>query len=234
AVSDPFADQGLRDTRNLIQLPNLIQVGEWMHIAAVSGKQGMRLYANGILVGTNVYTGSFASLKPAFWKNYLGRSNWKVEASYGDTDFQGQIDEVRVWKVARSEEQIRENIFKELTGKEPGLVACWNFDDPANPGRDLSPGGHHGKLIGNAKALPASRTGAATATQFTLVLDLDGKDSCVELPPNFINELTEATVEGWIKWRRFGGDSRLFDFGKAWQSMNLNQLQNSGTMRFEL
>jgi hypothetical protein len=53
---------------------------------------------NGLLVGTNTSTSSFATLKSGK-HNYLGKSNW----SHGmDRDFQGQMDEVRVWKVARS------------------------------------------------------------------------------------------------------------------------------------
>src|SRR5262245_65089753 len=35
------------------------------------------------------------------------------------------------------------------------------------------------------------------------VLDLDGKTGYVELPPNSLNDLTEATVEAWVKWRSF-------------------------------
>ncbi|MSU36744.1 MAG: hypothetical protein EXS36_16930 [Pedosphaera sp.] len=36
------------------------------------------------------------------------------------------------------------------------------------------------------------------------VLELDGKDSYVELPPNVFNGLTEATVEAWVKWKSIG------------------------------
>jgi len=47
------------------------------------------------------------------------------------------------------------------------------------------------------------------------VLDLDEKDSYVELPPNIFNDLTEATIEGWMKWDRLGHWLRFFDCGKA-------------------
>src|SRR6185436_17716165 len=46
------------------------------------------------------------------------------------------------------------------------------------------------------------------------VLQLDGKDSYVQLPSDVFNELTEATVEGWVKWVRFGTWTRFFDFGE--------------------
>jgi len=45
------------------------------------------------------------------------------------------------------------------------------------------------------------------------VLELDGTNSFVELPPGIFNELDEATVEGWVKWERFRNMSRFFDFG---------------------
>src|SRR5262249_50330000 len=71
----------------------------------------------------------------------------------GDTSLAGQMDEVRVWRVARSPEQIATNRFSKLTGKEPGLVALWNFDRVTNnvvP--DLIPNGQQGNLVGTARA----------------------------------------------------------------------------------
>jgi len=218
-----------------IQFPGLIEVGQWVHLATVSGKQGMRLFVNGVLVGTNAHTGSFSSLKPTTWKNYLGRSNWKEEPSYGDEDFLGQMDDVRVWKVARTEAQIREFVAKVLTGRESGLVGCWNFDDPANPGRDLSPGAHHGKLMGNAKVVSASRLGTPTPLTLESILDLDGKDSYVELPPNIFNDFDEATVEAWVKWRSFapGTTSRFFSYGEINHDTGIQAL-GDGTLNYFL
>jgi len=36
---------------------------------------------------------------------------------------------VRVWSYARSEEEIRRDLYRELRGDEPGLVAYYNFDE---------------------------------------------------------------------------------------------------------
>jgi hypothetical protein len=44
-------------------------------------------------------------------------------------EFEGEIDEVRVWNVERTEAEIRANMFKPLTGSEPNLVSYWRLDD---------------------------------------------------------------------------------------------------------
>src|SRR5262249_20667835 len=94
------------------------------------------------------YSGSFAAIQSGKY-SFFGRSAWK-DFSTEDQDFHGQMDEVRVWRVTRTEAQIRENRFKQLAGNEPDLVGLWNFDDPSKPGRDSTLGGHHGKLMGRA------------------------------------------------------------------------------------
>jgi len=43
--------------------------------------------------------------------------------------FKGMIDEVRIWKIARTAEQIQNNMRKRLTGKEAGLVGYWKLDE---------------------------------------------------------------------------------------------------------
>jgi hypothetical protein len=36
------------------------------------------------------------------------------------------------------------------------------------------------------------------------VLELDGAEAYVELPPNSLDDLTEAMVEAWVRWDEFG------------------------------
>ena len=67
-----------------------------------------------------------------------------------------------------------------------------------------------------------------------LVLELDGKNSYVQLPSNIFNELDEATVEGWVKWDRLGMWMRFFDFGRQEQTMCLGNRETSGDLKFEL
>ncbi|MBF8285967.1 MAG: hypothetical protein HW378_4882, partial [Anaerolineales bacterium] len=137
------------DTKTLLNIPHAIRTGEWLHWAWVTGPGGMKLFLNGVLAGTNEDTGSFAAVRNND-ENYLGRSVFRLMYPELNQDLAGQIDEFRAWKVQRTREQIRDNLHRHLTGTEPGLVGLWNFDDPANPGRDSSPGAHHGKLMGQA------------------------------------------------------------------------------------
>jgi signal transduction histidine kinase/ligand-binding sensor domain-containing protein/DNA-binding response OmpR family regulator len=171
----------------------------------------MKFYLDGALLGSNAYTGSFSAFKNGT-RNYLGE---RVTTNDPPTNFKGAIDEVRVWRVARSAEQIRQAMFQRLTGREEGLAALWNFDDVANGVvKDSGPGAHHGKLIGSAKAVGGDTPASLAPARVSKVLDLDGTNSFVELPAKlFTNEV--VTVEGWVKWRAFGAYSRFFEFSDA-------------------
>jgi hypothetical protein len=128
---------------------DVLRTNEWYHVAVVTGSGGIRLYVNGVLAQTNEYTGDLRNLVRND-QNWLGRSR------YADAvEFTGQIDEFRIWKTQRTAEQIRENMFKSVTGKEGDLFAVWNFDDVSQLGRDAASGGHDGRLIGSARVVDA-------------------------------------------------------------------------------
>ena len=198
-----------------IKTRGVLKAGQWCHIAAVADQKGVRLYFNGTMAGESSWTAPRyvvggkatspytppATVKPiaAGDHNYLGRSNWQEDSPTGkDADLHGQMDEVRVWKVARTEAQIRESMSLKLSGSEAGLAGLWNFDDPANPGRDASPNGNHGSLLGAAKvvagALPAafSRTGQQ-------VLLLTGRQGGFNVAKKFTEISDTFTMELWAR-----------------------------------
>jgi len=130
-----------------IRVNGLLVPNEWIHLAAISGPGGMKLYVNGELVGSHTNAASFADIKVSH-TNLFGRGTTR---NPNDQDFHGQMDEIRVWDHRRTEAQIRENMHKQLTGKEAGLFGLWNFDD--GTARDSSAQANHGKLFGNARAV---------------------------------------------------------------------------------
>ena len=81
-------------------------------------------------------------------------------------------------------------MLKSLTGTEPGLAGLWNFNAATNGiVKDLTPGGHDGRLVGNAQIAPGdqpsdrAQSGPSQSASLERVLQLDGKSGFVELPP---------------------------------------------------
>ena len=77
---------------------------------------------------------------------------------------------------------------------EPGLLALWNFED--GTARDQTPNGHDGMLIGQAQIVEAERPAPDAAVLLNeTVLELDGTNSFVELPPGCFRDLEALTVD---------------------------------------
>lgn len=95
-------------------------VSGWTHVALVYASRQPKLYVNGELVRS----GS-ASLFPNVHPSAsLGGS---TQAAYGN--FDGQLDEVRIWNTALSQTQIQSNMTRSLAGTEPGLVTYFRCDE---------------------------------------------------------------------------------------------------------
>jgi autotransporter-associated beta strand protein len=92
----------------------------WTHVALVYASRQPRLYVNGVLARSGSAS-IFSSVHPSA---SLGGS---VQGDYGN--FQGQLDEVRIWNVALSQSQIQSNMTRRLTGIEPNLVTYFRCDE---------------------------------------------------------------------------------------------------------
>lgn len=90
------------------------------------------------------------------------------------------------------------------------------------------------RLAQNQNPIPQPSTLNSRPTPANKVLDLDGKGSYVELPPNISNGLEEATVEGWGKWETWGNYSRFFDFGEPERMMVVTEVGISKDLQFEI
>ena len=124
---------------------------QWTHLAGVSGAGGMRLYVDGVLVGSTSYTGSFHSTQGGRFR--IGAEHEDQATNDLGLFFEGQIDEVRVWDHVKTAEEIEASRFRNLTGNEAGLVGLWNFEEVQDGGivSDQSPSGHDGQLNGDAR-----------------------------------------------------------------------------------
>jgi len=111
---------------------------EWQHVAGVWDGVEMRSYINGAQVGSHAQGGELIDTSASL---YIGQ---------GDGFFyNGLIDEVRIWNIARTQEDIQATMNTTLKNNEEGLVGYWNFDD--GTANDLSKNGNDGKLHGDAQ-----------------------------------------------------------------------------------
>lgn len=110
----------------------------WHHIAAVFDgvAHEERHFIDGELVGVKADSGALTSSTSAL---RIGS-----DVAYPHTPA-GSIDEVRIWSVARTTDEIRSTINVPIHAAQPGLVGVWGFDG----GVGDAVGGHGGAFGGS-------------------------------------------------------------------------------------
>lgn len=101
-----------------------VTANQWVHVAVVrTSATNMKIYIDGVLKDNATFSA------PASWtpnKVNIG-SRWR--ASMTDY-FGGKIDEVRVWNTARTQAEIKANMFNHtLSNSASGLVAYYRFNE---------------------------------------------------------------------------------------------------------
>ena len=129
---------------------NGVKLGVWHHVAAVLDRPNRRLslYLDGELIAEDTD-----------WGNHSAWTSAPVQVgimTYNFADLAGEIDELRVWNIARTQEEIRASMHTTLTGDDGGLIGYWNFED--GTAKDRSKNGHDGTLIGNAAIIEVPPT----------------------------------------------------------------------------
>lgn len=108
-----------------------INTGNWTHIAVVKSGTSVTFYVNGIPDVTRTVAA------PAPLVNYSAFGGFP--STHWMTWFTGGLfDEIRYWNVARTQAEIQSNMYCELNGTEPGLVAYFNCNQGVPGGDNLS------------------------------------------------------------------------------------------------
>jgi hypothetical protein len=101
--------------------PASVPFNTWTHIAGTWDGNTMRAYVNGVELAS---MSKSALLSPSELPFLIGAAGYTPHEFWN-----GVIDEVRMWNVARSATEIRDSSATMLMGTEPGLVAYWQFDE---------------------------------------------------------------------------------------------------------
>lgn len=134
--------------------------GSWYHVACTydQNERVARIYVNGKLIdevkeagvagptADNKITLAMRALgMPEAYQFFIGKS-------YNDfRPLQGKIAEARVWRVARTEDEIWKNMYRiENPKDQKDLIGYWKFNDgEGNVVKDYSWVGNHGKAVGD-------------------------------------------------------------------------------------
>ena len=174
---------GGRSLRWTASASETIKKNEWYHVAGTIDARNniMKLYLNGSEVRRNDFKGE-NNLRKTTLPFRIGCSHEEEQSEHAS--FAGLIDEVRIWDIARTENQIRSDMNKQLKGDESGLVGYWKFDAETQ-GRisDSSPNKNDGQLIGNAKLEPYTRPIFGNAKTEHLTKSASYYEKAIELNP---------------------------------------------------
>jgi len=154
----------------------VLSLNTWQHVAMVYTGTQVDLYLDGALVGSSAPQGASAILNAP--QNFvIGVLAYTAPNFF---DYQGDIDEVRVWNTARTPGEIAGNRNTKLLGTESGLIGYWNFD--GQNADDLTGNGNNGTFINQATTVIGSPFGTPV---FNASLDTDtvpaGDSSVVDI-----------------------------------------------------
>ncbi len=131
------------ETTGILSVP----IGIWTHIAlTVAVDNSVAVYVNGepdptwssVLIPYRPVAGGYFSIGQDYDEESI------------TNDFIGQVDEVRVWNVVRTQPEIQNSMNAELAGAEPGLIAYYKMLDGSGTSlTDDSGNGNTGTLVGN-------------------------------------------------------------------------------------
>ncbi|WP_055445366.1 LamG-like jellyroll fold domain-containing protein [Lacinutrix himadriensis] len=115
---------------NAVDDSNVLSVNTWYHVAVSYdyATQTLKLYKDGILIDSNNNVPAPINGNEIHIGSFNDASNL----------FNGSIDDVRIWDVARTAEQINGSKDCELQGTEFGLAAYYKFNQGVDAGTNTS------------------------------------------------------------------------------------------------
>jgi hypothetical protein len=128
ATLNPYTD-GTFDDDTGVDLGIMSTSPQWIHVAITWDMTALRTFVNGVERITTKATGT------EMLKTTMGPLVVGCNPPYFGC-FNGMYDELRVWSVARTPDEIMANYKKGLVGNEMGLVGYWKFDDA--PGSSMA------------------------------------------------------------------------------------------------
>jgi hypothetical protein len=140
---------GLYGTDYTLRTPAALPLNAWSHLAVTKSGAQFALYVNGASVAQVTASSVFSYGGPAVELRIGGRVGSNGTSLSGG--FNGTIDEVRLWKVARTQGEITAHMRSPIVLSSPeaaDLVASWRFDEGSGTTTADQKGAANGTLVG--------------------------------------------------------------------------------------
>ncbi len=108
-----------------------LKADTWEHIAITRSGSNLKVYINGVKDATGSWNGAF-SIKA------IGRGNRGF--------VKGTMDEIRIWEVARTEDEISHSYKTSVEPNARGLIGYWRFNESDQTISDAGSFANHGSL----------------------------------------------------------------------------------------
>ena len=117
-----------------------MELNTWTHVAMTYDGNHIKTYINGVGQITQTLSGSMQ----------MSNSNLLIGKWYSNSEWMdGYIDDLSVWNVALSEQEIQTIMDNGPNGNEEGLVALWDFNEGSgNQINDLTANQNNGTING--------------------------------------------------------------------------------------
>ena len=158
--------------RRVSSLQSSYYNNNWHHLAATHNGTNFVLYLNGNIInsGSRSISGSQFNTDPAV-----------IGGRVIDRFFAGQIDEVRIWNVARSQTEIQANMYKEI-GTHTNLKAYYKLNESETT---------------STAADASGNTNTGTLTNFGTLTPSPWKTSTAPLPYQSVANTSWTTASTW-------------------------------------
>jgi hypothetical protein len=107
-------------TSSEINSTSSVTDGNWHHVVGTFGGNSIKIYIDGVLENVVATSGNI--------NNTVDQVLIGNNPTFGPRHFNGNMEEIRIWNVARTAEQINGSKNCELQGNETGLVAYYKFN----------------------------------------------------------------------------------------------------------
>ena len=146
-----------------------VPLRNWTHVAAVGANNELTLYLDGVSQGSIEHDGDLKAFDRVKTIQFGNSSDAKRIGLFG------YLDDIRIWSVARTAEEVRKDMLGTSPQTNEGLQGWWTFDEM---NVDDHSGFHrHGKLIEEAETILSwSPIPGQNPSEFTLQGEVNSSD----------------------------------------------------------